>query len=26
VHVKDLLCDIQADGGNFFHGRLPLKR
>jgi hypothetical protein len=26
VRVKDLLCDIQADGGNFFHGRLPLKR
>jgi hypothetical protein len=26
VRMKDLLCDIQADGGNFFHGRLPLKR
>ena len=25
VRVKNLLCDIQADGGNFLHGRLPLK-
>lgn len=21
-----MLCDIQADGGNFFRGRLPFKR
>jgi hypothetical protein len=26
VRMENLLCDIQTDRANFFHGRLPLKR